>query len=279
MVDGPGAAGTVKVPGVGATKKRTVYIFGVAAVVVAGVAYYRYTQNANSAPATGTDPTANEIDPATGYTYGSADDAAALQANEAYQYPATGSGAGGSGTVTSSTGTTLTTNVPQTNAEWSRACLNYLGKQVGDNAQNVQKALGDYLTGQDVVKGSDEESLILQAIAAYGYPPQPGPKNYPPGIKYAAAPGGTSNPPTPVTPRPPNPTKPPAKPPTHHPVKPKTRTIHYITKHGDNLLKVQDITGVNWKTIIKDNPGKLKGIHDYSTPVRVPMVLAIKVPA
>lgn len=266
MVTAPPVKGkAVKIPGLGQVPRRTAIIFGAGAVIVVAYGVYRYQSNSSAAPATSTDPSANEIDPATGYPYGSSEDAAALAANANYDTgnELVGNASGGSNTTGSASGVGVT--VPQTNSEWTQAAIKYLAQGVGRNAGNVSSALGKYITGEDVEKGSTDDSLIHQAIAAVGYPPQPGPKGYPPSIRYTAAP--------PKNPHPPHNPKPP-----HHPTTGggSKRDFHYLTQRGDTAQSIATKTGVTYQTLLKENRIRLRMIHTPRDPVPPNILLTIK---
>lgn len=164
-----GLEGTVKTP-VGPMKKQTALYVGAAAVVLGGIVYYRHKQAAAN---TSQVSTSAEIDPATGYAYGSPDDLAALQ-QQANTPVVTGGGTGGSSIPTQGTGFV-------NNASWSQAVMTTLSSTIQDES-GLSAALGKYLTGSYVADGSADESLIQQAIAAEGYPPVSGPNGYPPSI-------------------------------------------------------------------------------------------------
>lgn len=185
---------TINLPGVGPTNKKTVYLVGGLIVVVAGYGYYR-SRNASVAPTpsdtTATDITATDstydptLDPTSQYYDMTSDPNSAYYQGGVYdsgmsQYPI---GAGLYEPVTAPTGYT-------SNPEWSQAAEDYLANSVGLSPTNVQAALGKYLTGGTV--NDAQESIINQAIAAVGYPPQAGPNGYPPSIKKSAAPSVTT---------------------------------------------------------------------------------------
>lgn len=170
----------VKVPGLGTQKKTTVYMVGAGVIVVIGVAYYRRKKSASSTSTTGTtDPTA--IDPATGFAYGSTEDATALAGQSAYQNPVDYGGGGGPPSSTPPTAAAFTSN-PQ----WEQAAVTFLSDTVGLSSSAVSTALGHYLNGTAV--GPSDRALIEQAIAAEGQPPSAGPNGYPPSIRDIAAP-------------------------------------------------------------------------------------------
>lgn len=174
-------AETVKLPGIGPVSKTTALALGAVALAVVGVGLYRSRQ-ASAAAGTG-DTTSSQIDPATGYPYGSAEDEAALAQQAA-------SLAGGVGlsdfTGSSGTATTPTATGYATNAQWAQAAEDYLVGTIGSDAHVVGNALGKYITGG--ILTSDQVSVVTQAIAFAGYPPVNGPTGYPPSYHVAAAP-------------------------------------------------------------------------------------------
>lgn len=170
--------GAVKTP-LGTFPKKSVAIAVVFVAALAGVVWYRNRNN--------TDPSlagAAEINPATGYPFGSAEDAAALSAQNQYQFPSGGGGGGNTG----SSGTQFLTN-----AEWSQYVITYMSdNDIVASTGPISAALGKYLSGQPV--NTDETSLIQQAIAIANKPPIAGPTGYPPSINTSPA----TNPPPPT---------------------------------------------------------------------------------
>lgn len=180
MTSPPTGGGTIKVPVFGSQKKTTVYVVGGVVVVFLGVSFYRARSNK---PAISTDPGDNAINPATGFPYGSAEDAQATAANSAYQNPVDYGGGGGPPANTPTApgvGGGYTSN-----AQWQQAAVAYLSETVGHSAPLVSAALSKYLHGEGVVP--TEKTLVLEAIAAEGQPPQGGPNGFPPSIHEAAA--------------------------------------------------------------------------------------------
>jgi hypothetical protein len=176
--------GTLKTP-FGPVQKKTALILGGGVAVIIGVAYYRQKQTADSAPTQEA-----EINPTTGYPYGSPEDAAALAAQAGYvSPPANGGGGGGSASIPpSNAGFT-------SNQEWSNAVIqNLTGNGLVENPQQLSVALGHYLTG--AYAPDPEPSLISQAIAAEGFPPVSGTTGYPPSInRTPPVTGGGTTPP------------------------------------------------------------------------------------
>lgn len=190
MVAAPG--GTVKLPLLGSQPKKHIIILGGVGAGVLGVAYYRSKKAASATPAA----TTAQIDPSTGFTYGSPEDAAALAQQASYSSPGgagggngTGAGGGGSGTGTGPTGTIVD------NETWSQTAETYLVGVVGLDSGTVSSALGAYISAATLTDA--QVSIVQQAIAAVGYPPTPGTTGYPPSYHTATTPpsGGNTTPP------------------------------------------------------------------------------------
>lgn len=233
---------TIDTP-LGHVSKKTAIIGGGAAAV--GLALlYRYEKQKQAAASAGAN---TEIDPATGYAYGSAEDAAALAAQGNYILPGGGGGGGTVGSIPSGG-----TGLPQgfgSNAEWVQFVIQYVTDKdvVSDSGAAMSAALGIYITGQ--VPTSDQTSLIQQAIAIAGYPPISGPNGYPPHIN--TNPPGNTTPPPPVpqpapAPSPDGPTVLPQAPPP-----PAQRT--YTVKSGDTLIGIAGRLGIDWHTLFSNN--------------------------
>jgi hypothetical protein len=183
--------GMVKTP-FGEVKKKTAAIVGIGGVGLLGIVYYRSKKNAGSStPATSSDTSSTDstdssnIDPATGYPYGSAEDVQALQSQQMIGGgfgSVYGGGPGGSTTPGTTPGAFTT------NAQWSQYAEDYLVNTVGLNASDVGNALGKYLTGQPVT--SDMVVIINQAIAFAGAVPVPGANGNPPGFNQVS--GGST---------------------------------------------------------------------------------------
>lgn len=206
--------GTVKVPGFGAQPKRTVIIVGAGVVLVAGVAYWRYKQTAGTS-STGV---GNAVDNTPTSTR---------------QAPIRN--------VHGGTHTRHVDNPPvkhdhyANNAEWEHAAQDRLVHRNGQAPGKVAQALADYLTAQDVVKGSEVDDLIHQAIAATGHPPIAGEKGYPPNIHHV---------------------------PGHKPPPKDKHTTLHITVHGGETLgllaeRYYGSRG-DWHRIVRANPRKLR---------------------
>jgi hypothetical protein len=178
--------GSVKTP-FGEVSKKTAVLVGGGAGLLLVILYYRSRKNAAAAAATAAAGANTGIDPATGYTYGSPEDAAALAAQGAYVTPG-GSGGGGGGSATTITGFV-------SNGQWAQAAEQFMQAEglIADPAA-LASALGKYITGQPA---SDiDMNLINQAIAFQGLPPVAGPSGYPPSINRAPVPPPTDTPPS-----------------------------------------------------------------------------------
>lgn len=188
-------ADTINVPGMGETKKTTVYIMVGGLFLISGVVYYRNKKNA-AANASIAQAGSSTTDPATGYPYGSAEDAAALAAQANYN---SGVG-GGSYPYSTSTPGTIQTGFTS-NAAWAQAYESYATQNLNADASVVAAALGKYLTGQPLT--SDQLSVVEQAIAFQGIPPQSGANGYPPSYNLipngGTPPGSTSGGPVSAT--------------------------------------------------------------------------------
>lgn len=178
---------------------KPVAIGGVIAAGVTGVYFYRKQSNANSAQQASVDQAStDQIDPATGYPYGSPEDNAALAQQATYQVNGldTGlSGYGFTGYSGGSGGGVFGTGNPgsfASNAEWAQYVEAYEENNLGADAPTVGNAIGKYLTGQPLT--TDQVGLVQSAIAIGGYPPVSGPNGNPPG--YVTA-GSTPPPPPP----------------------------------------------------------------------------------
>ena len=201
-------AETIKVPGVGPTKKKTAIGVGIGVAVLGVIFYIRQRKASSAAPAaaagtTGgqqTDPAGNvgTIDPATGYVYGSAEDQQALASLQQAGMPYDTSGLGGGlgGYYYGPGGSTQP--VPPgpgnfaDNAEWAQYAENYMIGTLSADPNATGNALGKYITGQPV--DSTQQNVIEEAIAIAGQPPQAGPGGYPPGIRTQPSGGGGGGP-------------------------------------------------------------------------------------
>lgn len=234
---------TVNVPGMGSIKREYVIVGVAAAVLVGGYSYYKRKQAAATPTAT------SAIDPATGQPYGSAADAAQLNAQSGYLQP-TGSGLGSSTPTPQPTQSGFSTN-----DQWSQAVVQYMSSSTGADPGVVGEALGKYLAGE--VVNDTEKALVLQAVAFEGHPPVPGANGFPPSIRDAPAV------PTP-TPTP--------KPSTFY-------YQNYTTIHGDTLRNISARTfgvnaGANWYLIRQANPS----LSTYEVDSALPAGLHIRIP-
>jgi hypothetical protein len=194
--------GTIQVPGIGPIKKKTALATGAVLGVLLVIMIVRRKNAASSGPAPAspataqqTDPAGNTgtIDPATGYVQGSAEDQAALAGAQsaAQPYDTTGLGAGLGGYYYGPGGATQTSANPPgpgnfaDNAEWSQYALAYLTGTLNADAGTAGAALGAYLAGQDITPA--QQTIVEEAEAVAGQPPQAGPGGYPPRIRLVAA--------------------------------------------------------------------------------------------
>jgi LysM repeat protein len=182
--------GTIKTP-LGMVQKKTALlaIGGIAALGV--VVWFRQKNQPQSAQ-----PSDAEIDPATGFPYGSAEDAAALAQQDSFISPSPGGATtGGSGAYPPGTGFV-------SNGQWVQAVIEYMTTNgLVEDAGQLTSALGIYINGSPA--SDTNVNLIQQAIAVQGFPPVSGPSGYPPAIN--RAPVGTP-PPTTTPPPVPKPT-------------------------------------------------------------------------
>jgi hypothetical protein len=230
--------GTVKTP-FGEVSKKTAVIVGVGLVGLLGIVYYR----SKKAKATAGAGANTGIDPATGYPYGSPEDAAALEAQAAYVTP---TGVGGSGGGGGSGGTGFATN-----GQWAQAAEQFMQADgLVEDPAALAAALGKYITGQPV---SDVDmSLIDQAIAFQGYPPVAGPSGYPPSINRAPV-----TPPTDTTPPPTN-----TPPTSHDDPSPEWQNVY----KGHVVDDWINASGNDWGSLVKLNPGILLNVAQSNNP-------------
>jgi hypothetical protein len=190
--------GTFNTP-VGTVSKKTAVIAGAAIAVLVGVMYYRGKQQEQPSTA----GASTEINPATGYVYGSPEDAAAMAAQGSYLTGGSvgGSGGGGGGSGGDSPAGTGFTN----NAQWVQSTIiGMTNSGIIEDAGALSVAIGKYIAGQPVGDNTVARSLIEQAIAFNGPPPLAGPNGYPPSIN-TQNPVGGEPPPVTVPPPAPNP--------------------------------------------------------------------------
>lgn len=187
--------GKVTIPGGLKINKKIAIGIGVAAVAIFVYMYYRQKQQANAQSTTADQ--SGQVDPQTGYPYGSAEDQAALAAMSGQTLPtydsassvggqiigydqygqpvySQGYGGGAGGTP----GYPVGPGSYSSNAQWGQAAEQSLGST---GADAIAAALGKYLTGSPVTP--DQITVIQQAIAVQGYPPVGGPNGFPPSYK------------------------------------------------------------------------------------------------
>jgi len=190
-----GLEGTFNTP-VGSVSKKTALLVGGGVAVLAGVMYYRGKQQEQPSTA----GASTEINPATGYVYGSAEDAAAMAAQGDYLTGGMvgGSGGGGGGSGGDPPAGTGFTN----NAQWTQSTIiGMTNSGIIEDASALSVALGKYIAGQPVGDSTVMRSLIEQAIAFNGHPPLAGPNGYPPSINTqnpAGTPAGGDKPAAPT---------------------------------------------------------------------------------
>jgi hypothetical protein len=194
-----GLDGNIKIAGHDFPKKQVVIgVGGVGLVAVVYEVRKRKSAAAGSTVTAANDPNSGGIDPATGYTYGSPEDVAALQeSGSGYDSASSVSGNGqiigyddngdpvygSSGTVTANSGPGTYTS----NAEWAQAYEAQVGSSGNDS---VAAALGKFLTGAQV--SPDQVTIIQEAIASQGSPPVSGSSGFPPSIRTTAPATGTT---------------------------------------------------------------------------------------
>jgi hypothetical protein len=189
-------ADTITLPGGLHIKKNVAIAIGIGAAGIAGYVLYKQSQASSTTTDTSGYSTA-DVDPQTGYPYGSPEDQAALaalsagtlgQVNSAgyvggsvigydqYGNPIYNQGQGGG-----ITGTGGFTN----NAQWTQAAEALMGST---GADAIAAALGKYLLGQPLT--DEQVTAVQQAIASEGFPPVPGPEGFPPSYHTAQPPSG-----------------------------------------------------------------------------------------
>lgn len=137
-------------------------------IVIAVVIFY-YASKRQKGGAEGgqeTDPAGNvgQIDPATGYVYGSPEDRAALGG---------GSSSLGSDTDTGTGGSTISGGYADNNA-WAVAAINYL-VSIGVDATSANAAITQFLASQTLTpQQQGEVNLAIQRLGAPPSPPEPG---------------------------------------------------------------------------------------------------------
>lgn len=213
--------GTFKTP-FGDVNKKTAFVVGGFIVALAAMVWWRQRQ-ANAKAASVAQAGGSLINPATGYPYGSAEDAAALAAQANY-VSAGGGGGGGSSIPSPNSGPGTFT----TNAQWAQYVEQYLtGNGTVTDTAALSTAIGKYLAGQPLT--SAEVDLVHMATAIGDKPPLSGVNGFPPSINTA-----------PVT-------EPQAK---YVSVEEGTHVDEFLAQHSDlnlTLAKLQDL-----------NPGVIK---------------------
>lgn len=186
-------ADTVKL--FGSNIPKPVVIGGGVIAFAASAYFYRTKKQANDAQASIDAAGSTNIDPATGYPYGSPEDAASLGNQDNYSLPGgAGGGYGYTGYAGGSGGGVFGTGAPgsfNSNAEWAQYVEGYEVNNMGGDAPTVGNAIGKYLTGQAL--STEQIALVQSAIAIAGYPPVSGPNGNPP--NYITATTGDTNPP------------------------------------------------------------------------------------
>lgn len=161
--------------------------------MAAAIVLYLYFKKRNAATAasgaanaTQTDAsgTSGNIDPATGYVYGTTADTQALAADNS----STGQTSGGSGSTVA--------GQYATNQAWAEAAINYL-VGLGIDPVEANSAVTQYVSSQILTTQQQADvNLAVQGIGGPPNPPTPG--NAPPPVQTPPSPGATtaSNPPT-----------------------------------------------------------------------------------
>lgn len=253
------ATGGPTVPGIGHLSKKEMMIGGGAAIAVIFIALYRQHKNSQAAASAATANTAStsDVDPTTGLTAGSPEDVAALEAQSSYaNTTAYGYTSGGYNNTGYGTGTTGYTS----NSQWSQAAQEYITNNTGGDAATVAAALGAYLTGSYV--NPSQQTIIEQALAFEGAPPQSGTNGYPPSINTVA----------PTTPTPPTGYGGPGKP---GPGLPPPGTVIYPpaqVKPGFSLQQISTYFGDSVAHILQANPG-VSANPPMGTVVRIPFLV------
>lgn len=163
-------------------KSKKVYLIGGAVGVV--VVGFIYLHNRNSASVSAGAASAGNIDPATGYPYGSAQDQAALSASgnvdptTGYPYGSVqdqealatqGYGYGSAGALGTYTPVGTATTAVQTNAQWAQAAQQTLSA-IGYAPETVAGAIGAYLARIPLT--ANQAAIVQVALAEEGPPPQ-----------------------------------------------------------------------------------------------------------
>jgi len=187
MADAPAPAahaktGTVKLPLLGNVNKKTLAI---GAVVAGGVLAYFYIRRAHAASGTGTATSAGttaadpNLDPATGFDYGTPQDIQALDASAGSANLGFGSGIGlGNGVPAG--GQFFDPNAPApatvtTNAEWEQEAIANLeaGGVSQATVRNAESGLPRYLA--HLALSAEQATAVRLAVGLTGPPPSGGP--------------------------------------------------------------------------------------------------------
>jgi len=161
----------------------------VAWIAIAIVVFY-YVSKRQKSGTSSTDQTdsagnVGQIDPKTGYVYGSAEDAAAL-----------GQASSGLGTSTDTgTGGSTVSNQYADNNAWAVAAINYL-VSIGVDATSANTAITQFLASQPLTtQQQGEVNLAIQRLGAPPSPPEPG-GSPPPVVTPPSSSTYATNPPT-----------------------------------------------------------------------------------
>lgn len=171
------------------------------AIAIGGYAVYKMYQGRSSGPVT---PAA-----------GASPDASSLPVSED---PSTVNGGVGSGSVSTGIGPTNTTPVgPITNNQWAAVAARILISANPAQATVITNALQKYITQNKAGLNSAERSIVNQAIAQLGPPPE--------GLLPITASASPAKPPV-------------HKPPVHKPVPTPPKFRSYTTKKGDTFRSI-----------------------------------------
>src|SRR6185437_11263002 len=167
-------ADTIKLPGLGETKKATAALIVVGGLGLAFV-IYRHRQNSATAPvdtsALDTTGANGGIDPNTGLPLGSPEDQAALAAQFSGGFGSTGIGPFDSGFSTNPFGVIPSSNPSgaiTTNADWDAQALQNL-EAIGFGSEAAATALARYLG--KLTLNSEQAQMVQIAVAETGPPP------------------------------------------------------------------------------------------------------------
>lgn len=172
----------------GALSKKIGPLPAVAWIAIAIVVFYYVSRKQKSGGAGDqTDSAGNvgQIDPKTGYVYGSAEDAAAL-----------GQASSGLGTETDSgTGGSTVGGQYADNNAWAVAAINYL-VSIGVDATSANTAITQFLSSQHLTtQQQGEVNLAIQRLGAPPSPPEPG-GSPPPVVTPPSSSTNAANPPS-----------------------------------------------------------------------------------